>query len=110
MRWYADENVPLRVVEELRHLGHDLLSAYEDGRANQAIPDEKVLVRATELGRALLTLNRRDFKRLHAAYPKHSGIVSCTYSPKGEGSGLVFCLSTDFNAKRPDDSSGLAVW
>jgi hypothetical protein len=33
---YADENFPLRVVEELRRLGHDVLTASEDGRANQS--------------------------------------------------------------------------
>ncbi len=32
---YADENSPLPVVEELRRLGHDVLTMYEDGKANQ---------------------------------------------------------------------------
>lgn len=39
-RLYADENFPLPVVEELRRLGHDVLTMYEDGRANQSISDE----------------------------------------------------------------------
>lgn len=81
MLLYADENVPLAVTEALRRLGHDVLTAHEDGRANQAVPDDKVLLRAAELGRAVLTLNRHDFKRLHAANPKHAGIVNCTYDP-----------------------------
>lgn len=81
MRLYADENCPLAVIEALQRLGHDVLTAYDDGRANQAIPDDTVLGRATELGRAVLTLNRQDFKRLHGEHPKHSGIVSCTYDP-----------------------------
>ena len=51
MLLYADENFPLAVTEELQRLGHDVLTAYEDGRANQAIPDDKVLLRTTELGR-----------------------------------------------------------
>ncbi|HWX42816.1 MAG TPA: DUF5615 family PIN-like protein [Blastocatellia bacterium] len=45
MLLYADENFPLRVVLELRRLGHDVLTAFEDGRANQAVPDEDVLTR-----------------------------------------------------------------
>ena len=65
MDLYADENFPLRVVEELRRLGIDVLTAFEDGRANQSITDEDILARATELGRAIVTLNRRDFKRIH---------------------------------------------
>jgi hypothetical protein len=37
MALYADENVPLRLVEELRRLGLDVLTALEDGRANQSL-------------------------------------------------------------------------
>lgn len=42
-RFYADENFPLPVVEELRRLGHDVLTMYEDGKANQSVLDEDVL-------------------------------------------------------------------
>ena len=78
MRFYADENFPKRTVEELRNLGHDVLTAYEDEKANLAISDEDVLSRATELHRTVLTLNRLDFKKLHTKIPLHSGIVICT--------------------------------
>jgi len=81
MALYADENFPLRVVEELRRLGHDVLTAFEDGRANQSITDRDLLARATEISRALLTLNRLDFKRLHRQMPDHAGIVICTEDP-----------------------------
>jgi hypothetical protein len=80
-RLYADENFPLRVVEELRRLGYDVLTAFEDGRANQAISDEELLARATEAGRAVITLNRVDFKRLHRHHPDHAGIIICTEDP-----------------------------
>jgi hypothetical protein len=79
MLFYADENFPLDVVAELRNLGHDVLTAFEDGRANQKIEDENVLQRATELSRAVLTINRIDFKRLHKINPNHTGIVICTF-------------------------------
>ena len=36
MALYADENFPLRVVEELRRLGQDVITALEDGKANQS--------------------------------------------------------------------------
>jgi predicted nuclease of predicted toxin-antitoxin system len=81
MDLYADENFPLRVVEELRRLGIDVLTAFEDGRANQSVSDEDILARASELGRAIVTLNRRDFKQLHIQVPSHSGIIICTEDP-----------------------------
>ena len=56
-RFYADENFPLPVIEELRRLGHDVLTIYEDGKANQRYPDESVLATANELERAVLTTN-----------------------------------------------------
>ena len=33
-RFYSNENFPKRVVEELRRLGHDVLTSYEAGRAS----------------------------------------------------------------------------
>ncbi len=78
MRFYADENFPRPVVAELRRLGHDVLTAFEDGRANKRISDEAVLNRARRLSRILLTNNRVDFRRLHTAGHDHAGIVLCT--------------------------------
>ena len=78
MKLYSDENFPFRTVKELRNLGHDVLTAFEDDRANQKIEDEDVLARATQIGRAVLTLNRKDFKRLHYRNSVHAGIIICT--------------------------------
>ena len=79
MLFYADENFPLMVVVELRNLKHDVLTAFEDGQANQKIPDDKVVERAAELGRAVLTINRKDFKKIHETDKNHSGIFICTF-------------------------------
>ena len=81
MEFYADENFPFRVVVELRRVGQDVLTALDDGKANQAITDRELLERATELDRAVLTLNRLDFKRLHLQVPDHAGIIICTEDP-----------------------------
>ena len=78
-RFYANENFALPVVIELRRLGHDIITVQEAGKANLAIPDEDVLAYAVSENRAVLTFNRKDFKRLHAAKPAHAGIVICTY-------------------------------
>ncbi|WP_437716252.1 DUF5615 family PIN-like protein [Sorangium sp. So ce448] len=75
---YADENVPRNVIEALRRLGHDVLTCHEAGKAGQRIPDEDVLRFAMEHGRALLTLNRRDFFRLASTITNHAGIIACT--------------------------------
>ncbi len=64
MAFYADKKFPLRVIEELRRLGHDVLTAFEDGRANQSITDQEILARATE---------------------QHAGIIICTEDPDRMG-------------------------
>jgi hypothetical protein len=76
--FYADEHVPFPLVDALRLLGHDVLTARDDGRANQGIGDPDVLDRAAALGRAVLTNNRRHFHRLHKRRPNHAGIVTYT--------------------------------
>ncbi|MEG4998636.1 DUF5615 family PIN-like protein [Microcoleus sp. B4-D4] len=54
------------------------LYADEQSRnANLGIPDEDVLAFAVTKERAVLTLNRIDFIRLHASQPNHSGIIVC---------------------------------
>jgi len=80
-RLYAYENFPLPAVEELRRLGHDVLTSYESGRAGQAIPDEDVLAFAGAEARILITLNRKHFVRLHQTHADHTGIIVCTFDP-----------------------------
>lgn len=75
---YADENFDYPVVEQLRLLGHDVLTAQQAGQAQQQIPDTAVLAFATTNGRAVLTFNRRHFIRLHFQSPSHGGIIVCT--------------------------------
>ncbi len=68
-RLYSNENFPLPVVEKLRALGHDVLTIQETGKADQAELGDKVLEFAATENRALLTLNRRHFIRLHREHP-----------------------------------------
>lgn len=75
---YANENFPLPVVEALRQLGHDVLTSFDAGQANQEISDDQVLAYATGRQRAVITNNRFDFKRLHRRQPDHAGIIICT--------------------------------
>ena len=81
-RFYANENFPPAVVEELRRLGHDVLTSLEAGNANRSVPDQEVLAYAAEQERVLLTLNRKHFVRLHERPGiTHAGIVACTFDP-----------------------------
>lgn len=79
---YTNENFPQPAVEELRRLGHDVLTTHDAGNSNASIPDDDVVTFAHAQGRTVVTLNKRDFIKLHRALTKqavaHSGIVVCT--------------------------------
>lgn len=77
-RLYTNENLRRRIVEELRALGHDVLTSFEAGNANLGIPDDEVLDFARSNNRIVVTFNRKDFIHLHKENPNHSGIVVCT--------------------------------
>ena len=78
---YSNENFPLPVVVALRELGHHVLTSFESGNANQAIPDVDVLAFATSQNRILLTLNRKHFIGLHNKNSDHAGIIVRTFDP-----------------------------
>jgi predicted nuclease of predicted toxin-antitoxin system len=54
------------------------LTAADAGKNNQRIPDDQVLAFAKEHQRCVVTLNRRDFIRLHISNNNHDGIIVCT--------------------------------
>jgi len=78
---YSNENFPLPVVKELRQLEYDVLTIQETGKSGQSISDEAILTFAIEEGRAVLTLNRKHFIRLHKEQPDHYGIIVCSFDP-----------------------------
>ncbi|AFY44991.1 DUF5615 family PIN-like protein [Nostoc sp. PCC 7107] len=77
-RLYTDEQFPRIVSELLRTMGHDVLTVQEAGNDNLGISDEEVLAFAIRDNRAVITLNRQDFVRLHRANSEHFGIIVCT--------------------------------
>ena len=77
--WFANESFPLPVVLELRRLGYDMLTIQETGKADQRVTDEQVLAFAIAENRAVLTINRKHFIRLHREHPPHAGIIVCTF-------------------------------
>ena len=77
-RLFADENFPFPVVEALRRMGHDVVTVADAGKAGQALTDKAILQLAGADRRAVVTLNRRHFVRLHADDPNHAGIIVCS--------------------------------
>lgn len=75
--FYGDENVSGNLIPAIRSLGHDLLRAVDDGR--QSFGDPLIFARAIQLGRCVLTNNRKDFRKLHRANPAHAGILIYTH-------------------------------
>jgi predicted nuclease of predicted toxin-antitoxin system len=76
-KFYSDEDFPMPVSVALRALGHDVATIQQRGMANESTPDLEVLTSATSEGRVVLTLNRKDFYRLHEQNPTHAGIIVC---------------------------------
>lgn len=76
-RLYSNENFAIDIVQILRDYGHNVLTSYDAGQANQGIPDPEVLRFATNQNRILITFNRDDFIDLHRSVINHSGIIIC---------------------------------
>jgi hypothetical protein len=80
-RLYANENFPLPAVEAPRQKGHDVdhcagWAGRHRGERRGGAP-----ARHRRKNRAVLTLNRRHFIRLHLETPRHAGIIVCTFDP-----------------------------
>jgi predicted nuclease of predicted toxin-antitoxin system len=82
-RFLADENVPIAVVEALRAYGHDVATLGD--LLGTGLTDPAVLDLGREQRRAIITLNRRDFFRLHREHDDHEGIIACTFDPDFAG-------------------------
>ena len=80
----ADEDFDHRIALRLRTLGHDILTLAVLGLAGRRLPDEQVLATATVEKRAILTLNRLHFVRLHRRMPQHA-LVAPFATPYSSG-------------------------
>jgi hypothetical protein len=74
---YSNENLLIDLVERIREFEYDVLTSYQAGQANQAIPDDEVLAYATANQRSVITFNRDDFVALHRSGINHAGIIVC---------------------------------
>lgn len=90
LSFYMDHHVPRPVTEGLRHRGVDVLTALDDGTAR--LDDELLLVRATELGRLLVT-HDKGFHRIAARW-QHAG---------RDFAGIVFAFQDMIDSAREID-------
>lgn len=108
---YADENVSRRLTDALRARGFDVLTAREAGTLGQ--DDVAQLAFAAAMDRVLLTFDRRDFRRTHAAFLQssqhHAGIVLLPQSGSVARSTVRAAMLLDWLAWRPDEDAGPLV-
>ena len=104
---YANENIPLPLVERLRNLGYDVQTSNDAGLSNLRTPDDRVLEHATSSGRAVLTLNWKHFKALHRVGTSHAGIVG--FPPDTDAAGLASRIDAALKIHVPADNKCLRV-
>jgi hypothetical protein len=97
---YSNENLSIDLVAIIRGFGHDVLTSYQAGQANQGIPDDEVLAYVTANQRNVITFNRDDFVVLHRSGIDHAGIVICKDDRDylGQAQALHVFLSTQVNS------------
>jgi uncharacterized protein with PIN domain len=78
-RLLADEHFPVGIVNALRRLGHDVLTVRQVNvsKSGDATPDDLVLEWAAHQQRIVVTMNRKDYRRLHQENARHAGILCC---------------------------------
>jgi hypothetical protein len=73
-----DEILPAIIAERLCAKGHDVAAVVADS-ALVGLPDDQILASATSTGRALVTVNIKDFVPLDARYRAadqvHAGLI-----------------------------------
>lgn len=80
-RLLTDEDVPPVLARALREVGHDVVTVAEAGLASLRTPDSVVLQFAMDNNRAIITRNRRDFRRFHRSQPGHHGLILLSQMP-----------------------------
>jgi hypothetical protein len=102
-----DEMLGERIAAQLVGKGHDVLSVVADA-ALVSLPDDQVLAEAARQGRALVTLNTKDFLSLDAQYRaggrSHAGIVLVSTKAFPQDRGFVGAIvsAVDKLLQEPD--------
>lgn len=101
VRLLLDEMFPRAMADQLNAKGHDVRAVVADPEF-AGLPDEDVLVGATEAGRALVTANIRDFMpidaRYRAASRSHAGLVLVSSKTFPQSGGFVIAVTGALDA------------
>lgn len=100
-RLLLDEMFPRAMADQLSAKGHDVRAVVADPGFT-GLPDEDVLVGATEAGRALVTANIKDFMpidaRYRAASRSHAGLVLVSSKTFPQSRGFVIAVAGALDA------------
>jgi predicted nuclease of predicted toxin-antitoxin system len=110
LRLLLDEHLSPVIAGGLRSRGHDVVAALNVGLTR--VSDADVLRRAVGERRAVVTLNIRDFRRLHSTYlasgQVHFGIILLSrprFSTAKVGFGQLISALDTFLSAHPDDEA-----
>lgn len=101
LRLLLDEMFPRSMADQLNAKGHDVRAVVADPEFT-GLPDEDVLIGATEAGRALVTANIKDFMpidaRYRAASRSHAGLVMVSSKAFPQSRGFVIAVTGALDA------------
>ncbi len=96
-----DEMLSGVIAEQLRAKGHDVLAVVADP-ALVGLADDQILAHATATGRALVTVNIKDFIPLDARYrtasQAHGGLVLVSAKTFPQDRGFVAAVTSALSA------------
>jgi hypothetical protein len=96
-----DEMFPELMADQLSAKGHDVRAVVATP-AFAGLPDEEILIGATEAGRALVTANIKDFMPIDARYRAtgrtHAGLIMVAAMTFPQNHGYVAAVTTALNS------------
>jgi len=106
-RLLLDEMFPRAMADQLNAKGHDVRAVVAEPEF-VGLPDEDVLIGATEAGRALVTANIKDFMPIDARYRAsnrtHAGLVMVSAKTFPQSRAYVIAITTALDALLASDS------
>jgi hypothetical protein len=98
---------PRAMADQLNAKGHDVRAVVAEPEF-VGLPDEDVLIGATEAGRALVTANIKDFMPIDARYRAsnrtHAGLVMVSSKTFPQSRAYVIAITTALDALLASDS------
>jgi len=110
-RLLLDEMFPQAMADQLNAKGHDVRAVVANPEF-LGLPDEDILVGATEAGRALVTANIKDFMPIDARYRAanrvHAGLIMVSSKTFPQNRAYVIAITTALDALLATDGGSQA--